>query len=169
MTSKLTALIVLAMAGLTFVVGCGSQGEPVSQVEPEAGDSAAVHDPHDIPLTEAEKDSLRQGLASYEEAVGKIKSYRDAIQAALAAGSPPEAHRPLDELDIVLEHLPTVARDNNVPRTEWETVNTSAQQLRESFNQVHAKIDAGEEPDFQAVASNIDAAIERLEAVPTGQ
>jgi hypothetical protein len=48
-------------------------------------------------------------------------------------------------------------------------VNTSAQQLRESFNKVHAQVDAGEEPDYQAVSGEIDAAIARLDGVSTGR
>ena len=79
------------------------------------------------------------------------------------------AHRPLDELDVVLEHVPEVARATNIPKTQWETVNTSAQALRESFNKLHAQIDAGEQPSYEAVAADIDAAISRLESVPASQ
>jgi hypothetical protein len=47
-------------------------------------------------------------------------------------------------------------------------VNTSAQQLRDSFNKVHAQIDAGEKPNYQAVSDAIETAIGRLESVPAG-
>jgi len=165
MKKNLFTLVSLSVIGLVFSVGCNSQSEPAAGDGPQASTLAPAHDPHDVPLTEAERESLRQSLASYADAVTQIKSFRDSIQQALASGKPAEAHRPLDELDVVLEHMPVVARDNNVPRTQWETVNTSAQQLRDSFNQVHAQIDASEEPDYGAVAADIAAALSRLEGV----
>jgi hypothetical protein len=168
MKKKLFTLASLLVVGLISFAGCGSQDAPASGSAPHAGASAPVHDPDDIPLTDAEKESLRHGVTSYADALTQIKSYRDMIRDAVAAGDPTKAHRPLDELDVVLEHLPTIARDNNVPRTEWETVNTSTQELRDSFNQVHAAVDAGEKPKYQAVSASIDAAIGRLDAVSTG-
>ena len=168
MKKELFTLASLSVVGLIFSVGCGSQNEPAAESDPPAGAAAPAHDPDDIPLTEQQKESLRQGVRSYGEALGKIKSYRDTIRDAVAAGNPAKAHRPLDELDVVLEHLPTVARNHNVPRAEWETVNTSAQLLRDSFNKVHAQIDAGEKPDYQAVSGDVDAAIGRLEAASAG-
>ena len=77
------------------------------------------------------------------------------------------AHRSLDELDVVLEYLPTVARNNNIPKSQWENVNTSTQQIRESFNKLHAQIDGGEKVDYAAVAGDIDAALASLEGVQT--
>jgi hypothetical protein len=168
MLKELTRLAFLPLVGLVFSIGCGPQSEPAPQSGSQAGTAAPAHDPGDIPLTDAQKESLRQGVKSYADALTQIKSYRDTIRDAVAAGNPAKAHRPLDELDVVLEHLSTVARDHNVPRTEWETVNTSAQQLRDSFNKVHAQIDGGEKADYQAVSADIDAAIGRLEAVSAG-
>jgi hypothetical protein len=168
MKKKLTMLALLPLLGLMFSIGCGSQDEPAPNSDSKTGTTAPAHDPDDVPLTESQKDSLRQGVKNYADALARVKSYRDTIRDAVAAGDPTKAHRPLDELDVVLEHLPAVARDNNVPRTEWETVNTSAQQLRDSFNKVHAQIDGGEKPDYQAVSGDIDGAIGRLEAVSAG-
>ncbi|MEQ8846701.1 hypothetical protein [Botrimarina sp.] len=67
----------------------------------------------------------------------------------------------------MLGHLTTVARENDVPKSEWETINTSAQRLRERFNEVHARIDGGEAADYEAVADDVQAAIEQLEGVQT--
>jgi hypothetical protein len=47
-------------------------------------------------------------------------------------------------------------------------VNTAAQGLRDSFNAVHAQIDAGETPDYDAVAADVDSALARLRAVEAG-
>jgi hypothetical protein len=115
----------LALIGLTLLAGCGSSQEPAAGPSAPASTEQAAHDPHDVPLTDEQKDTLRQQLASYPDAVAKIKSYRDTIRDAIAAGQPAKAHRPLDELDVVLEHLTTVARDSNVARTNWESAGRS--------------------------------------------
>ena len=166
MKQEMLTIASLLIAGLTLSAGCGSQTDTVAGGDSHAGAAASAHDPDDIPLTDAQKESLRQGVTSYVDALRQIKSYRDTIRDAVKAGNPAKAHRPLDELDAVLEHLPTVARDSNVPRTQWETVNTSAQQLRDLFDKVHAQIDAGEQADYQAVETDIDSAFAQLDGIP---
>ena len=148
-----------------MLTGCSNKSEPASQDKDLNGTSTAAHDPHDIPLTDEQIETLKQSLTSYADALSKIKSYRDTIRDAVAAGDPRKAHRPLDELDVVLEHLPTVARATNLPKSQWETINTSAQQVRNLFNKVHAQIDAGQQPDYAAVAEEIASALASLEGV----
>lgn len=169
MTKRYSRLAVALLIGITSLVGCGQPPEPATPSDTGSGEDAAHVDPHDIPLTEADIEAIKTDLASYEDALAKIKEHRDAIRDAIAAGDPPTAHRPLDELDIVLEHLATVARENDVPKSAWETVNTSAQQIRELFNKVHAQIDAGKKPDYEAVSGEVDAALGALEGVTSDE
>ena len=163
-----TALaVVLGLA----LVGCGGSGPaPEDQAAPDLGDGGPVaaepaHDPDDVPITEADVERP----ADYDAAVSRIEGYRDSIRDDIAAARPTRAHRALDELDIVLDWLPEIARDGGVPRERWEEVNTAAQGLRESFNAVHAQIDAGEAPDFDAVAADVDEALARLRSVEAGE
>ena len=169
MEMHIARFAVFSLAGLAFFAGCGSSNEDAAPDSATVENEQPAHDPHDVPLTEEQKDALRQGVTGYADAIAKIKSYRDRIRDAVAAGNPPDAHRPLDELDVILEYMPTVARDTNVARTDWERVNTSAQQLRERFDQVHAQIDAGEQPNYDAVSADVDAAISRLESISASQ
>jgi hypothetical protein len=133
------------------VLGCAKATPP-----PEA---AADH--HDVPITEADV----KLPASYAEAVPRVKAYRDAIRAAIEAGTPEAAHRPLDELDLVLGKLTSIAKDSGIPIDHWEAINLSARALREHFNQLHAAIDEHRAPDYQAVATGIDGSIATLEQV----
>jgi hypothetical protein len=103
--------------------------------------------------------------ATYAEALPQVKGYRDTIRTAIETGTPGKAHRALDELDIVLNKLPAIAKSSGVPIEKWETVNTSAQELRNLFNQVHSAIDDKREPDYKAVAGPIDLAFAKLEQV----
>lgn len=167
MTTQLSRVALTLVVGLLTTIGC-QQEQPAPPAK-DAGTSEATSavDPHDIPLTESEIEALKTGLVSYQDALAKVKFYRDAIRDAIAAGNPLEAHRPLDELDIVLEYLPTLAREKQIPKSEWETINTAAQRIRELFNQVHTQIDAGDQPDYQAVADEVNSHITALEGVAT--
>lgn len=156
------AAAVLALIAISSQTGCGESHEAVANHAggaPAARQSAGAHDPDDVPITEADV----QMPATYAEAIERIKSYRDQIRRPIEAGTPGKAHRPLDELDIVLGKLTAIARDSGVPREQWEQVNSSARELRHLFNQVHTAIDEGARPDYASVARPIDEAIERLE------
>ena len=172
----IAALALSVWAGAAWT-GCGKSDEaskadsgnasPSSDhkhEDAEAGEGHANHsesDPHDHPITEADVEMP----ANYAEAVSRIKSYRDAIREGAGSDTPGLAHRPLDELDIVLRKLPAIARDSGVPPEKLETINLSARELRDLFNQVHEAIDENRAADFPAVADKIQEAISRLETV----
>ncbi len=150
-------LLAITGAMCLSLFGC-SQADKSTEAEQTA---APAHDPDDVPITEADVEMP----GNYEEAIPRITSYRDTIRGAIEAGTPSKAHRPLDELDIVLNKLPSIAKDSGIPQEQWETINTSAQELRGLFNQVHSAIDEKREPDYNAVAESVDQAIEKLEQV----
>jgi len=166
-----SALFVLVTT--LYVVGCGRDSAPPAADKATPDKAAATHghdhdhgdhdhaegqDHHDVPITEADV----QMPANYAEAVTRIQSYRDAIRTAATGADPELAHRPLDELDIVLNRLPEIARDSGVPKQQWEAINTGARELRNLFNQVHAAIDEHRKPDYAAVAQPIDEQIAKL-------
>jgi hypothetical protein len=122
-----------------------------------------------VPLTEEEIARLKEETARYEDAIAHIRQYQQTIQQEATAGEPAKAHRALDNLDVVLERLPEVARDSGVPRDRWQEVNETAQKLRELFDQVHVRIDAGENPDYQSVADEIDQGIQTLATIEPEQ
>lgn len=136
---------------LAFALGCGKTETP----------KAAETENDDVAITEADV----KLPATYADALPQIKGYRDTIRAAIEAGTPGKAHRALDELDIVLDKLPEIAKRSGVPAEKWEAINTSARELRDLFNQVHSAIDAKREPDYKAVAEPIDQSIAKLEQV----
>lgn len=142
------------MCVLAFTAfGCTEQKQ--DQPEPDA------IDPDDVPITIADVDMPK----SYRDAVERVREYRDQIRDAIAAKIPSKAHRPLDELEFVLESMPYLARDAGVPKRQWETVVLAAEDISELFNQVHAAIDEHRKPDYAAVAEPIDDAINRLAAL----
>lgn len=142
----------MVLIGLQFV-GCSAGAPPVVETE-------AV-DPDDVPITEADVELP----ATYRDAVARLCGYRDQIRDAIAAGRPGKAHRPLDEIEIVLERMPYLARKDGVPKRQWETVVVASEDISELFNQVHSAIDDHRQPDYEAVAAPIEDALGRLAAV----
>jgi hypothetical protein len=140
---------------------------PANPEAPAANPEPAAANPGGMPLTQEEKDALKREITSYEVAVDRIRTYRETIRERIGERKPTEAQRSLDELDLVLEWLPATAKDSNIAEEHWEKVNTAAQTLRNSYNEVHARIDGGKDPGYGAVGAQIDTAIADLESVPT--
>lgn len=164
--SMILVACVTSFASTGFLIGCG-EPDPQPSAQPSGPAAApeatvtAPADPDDVPIKEADV----KRPADFPDALTRIKGYRDTIRDEIAAGRPTKAHRALDELDIVLNWLPEIARDSSVPKEQWETVNTTAQQIRELFNKVHTKIDAKQDPDYSSVSKDIDQSIKQLDEV----
>jgi hypothetical protein len=171
LTRMISIQTILAAAVSTgLVIGCGKNGEddpaPAGTgTQGTAGENGAAADPHDVPLTEEEIAQLKADTARYEDALDRIRHYQETIERETTGGEPAKAHRALDNLDVVLERLPEAAQESGVPRAKWQEVNETAQKLRDLFNEVHARIDAGEAPDYAAVADEVDRGIETLAAI----
>lgn len=167
-----TALLCVGMTSLGILTGCGPQEQkPAAEEQGQAAESGTggeAVDPHDVPITEEQKQQMREETAKFADAVAKVKALRDTIQRETKDGLPEnpfEAHQALDKADIVVQWLPEVARDSGVPKEHWETVNVAANELRELFEQVHQNIDDKADPGFASVADQFDAKIGELETV----
>ena len=164
MNTRMTCSLFVLLIGIATVAGCNKEPQSVGPTDPASENTTAENDPLDIPMTDEEIASLKQSVSSYADALTKIKSFRDKICAAVTSGDVHTSHRPLDELDVLLDHVTTVVRDSNIPKSQWETVNTSVQELRDLFSGLHAQIDAGEKADYEAIAADIAAALEKLDS-----
>ncbi|MBI1903703.1 MAG: hypothetical protein HYS13_21580 [Planctomycetia bacterium] len=148
------------------IAGCGQDAaQPAGGNQAASGTPSTTHDPNDVPLTKDEIKQIKAENAKFTDAVTNIQSFRDTIRDAIAAGTPAKAHRSLDKLDVVLQALPDIAQSSNIPKEQWQTVGENAQKLRDLFNQVHANIDAGKEPDYTSVSGDVDKAVDALKGV----
>jgi hypothetical protein len=169
--------VVFSASVALVAVGCGGSNSsptpaPVPSTDtstPTVSETAATPDehadPHDVPMTEAEIEQLKQETATYPAAVEQLKSFRETIQTETTGGEPAKAHRSLDKADLVLQWLPEIAQNSNVAKESWETVGENAQKVRDAFGKVHANIDAGTAPDYAAVQSDVDAGMDALSSV----
>lgn len=157
-----TTSVVLGCFGL--LIGCSEPDQPGASggsLEANGGEQAEEFDPHDIKITE---DDVERP-ADFKDAIARIKKYRDDIEKNAGGDTPGLAHRPLDELDYVLQWLPTIARDSDVPQDHWGAINIAAKDLRKLFDTVHLNIDSKVDPDFASVKELVDAKIAELETI----
>ena len=166
------ALLSVTVLSLGLMAGCGRQGQTGGDQDATHPDSGCQHaegvDPHDVPITEEQKQQLRKETAKFADAVARIKKFRDAVQEETKGGLPANpfaAHQALDRADLVVQWLPKIARDSGVPKENWETIATAANELREAFDKVHQNIDDKADPDFASVQQKMDAKIAELEAI----
>ena len=58
-----------------------------------------------------------------------------------------------------------IAREGGIPKEHWETINTSADRLRELFDQVHHNIDNKVDPGFGSVEQQMAQRLAELETI----
>ncbi len=161
----------LALLLLVAAVGCSqAKQDPAAKgdVATPAAEAKGDYNPHDVPITEEQKAELRKETAKFPGAVAKLKEFRQATEEETKNGipqNPYKAHQALDKADLLLQWIPGIARDSGVPSEKWETVTTTANDLRTLFEQVHQNIDNKKDPNFKAVAGEIDQKITQLEKV----
>jgi len=159
MTKRIAcAVFSLLLCGF-FLCGCNKSDVPEVSKAPIA--TAPADEFHPPPITA--KDVERP--TSFRDALPRIVGYRDSIVGFIDAGEPHSTHIPLDELDFVLSWLPELAQADNIPRTSWEPINTTAQEIRKLFNRVHARLDAEEAANYEEVSGDVDEAINRLQQI----
>ncbi|MFZ5832671.1 MAG: hypothetical protein ACOY3P_21495 [Planctomycetota bacterium] len=164
--------LALGIAGFGVLAGCNQSAQAPPANDGTSATEGDDYNPHDVPITEEQKAELRQQTAKFADAVATIKQFRNEIEQETAAGIPAnpfKAHQALDKADLLLQWLPEIARNSGVPKEQWETVNTSANDLRTLFEQVHQNIDNKQDPNFPAVAGEIDQKIAGLEAIAAPQ
>ena len=157
---------------LGLMIGCGPHdpsGGPQDAIQSDRdGQQPASIDPHDAPITEEQKQQLRKETAKFVDAVAKVSALRNIVEHETRNGLPENpfaVHQALDLADLVVQWLPEIARDSNVPKEHWERVTTSANELREFFDKVHLNVDNKADPDFASVKQPMDVRIGELQSI----
>ena len=149
--------------------GCGSKQPADAGATVDQADVAitAPADPHDTPLTDEEINQLRNETVRWSAALERIQEFAATIKLETTGGTPSKAHRALDLVDHLLQWLPDIAQTSKVPKDHWQAIGENTQALRDAFNVLHANIDAGKDPGHDAVAAEIQVAVEALAAIQT--
>jgi len=175
---RVSCVLTSVVIGLALAAGCSqSVPEPsapaaASPESPASSESAGDYNPHDVPITDEQKQQLREQAGEFPKAVEMIKELRNATEEETKNGipqNPYKAHQALDKADLVFQWLPEIARDSAVPKEHWEEITTTANDLRTLFEKVHQNIDNKREPDFASVAGEVDQKIARLAEIAQAQ
>jgi hypothetical protein len=104
---------------------------------------------------------------SLKAAITKLKSLRDQIGAAMDKNDPDAAHEPLHDVGKLLEAMPELAADTDLPESEWQEIKQEADRLFKAFGDVDSsfhKEDGDHQAAYKAVKSIIDEGVTKLEA-----
>ncbi|HEY2839176.1 MAG TPA: hypothetical protein VGJ26_08510 [Pirellulales bacterium] len=117
-----------------------------------AGDEDGAHAEPEVPR-------------DYRQAIVQVRAGVERIAKAIETSNLEAAHEPLDEIDATIGHLMLIAKQSGVPRGQWEEVNVARRALRAELDQLHAKIDANQRPDYAAAKGTIEDCLKRLQNV----
>lgn len=152
---SLSASCIACVAVLSLIsVGCTS-AKPDSQAD--GGGQAEEHG-HDHDHGHRPE--------SYSAALAQIKHARDEVKAAFDAGDPHACDEALHQVAEVLDVLPEVAAETDLPKEDWQVVKEQSKLLFDEFMKIHHGFhgDGKEEgASFDSVAESINAAIDALE------
>ena len=145
--------LALAAACLVPLAGC----EPTeSGVKADAHDHGHEHD------HEHGHGHLPESLHA---AVAELTSIREAVRAAILEGDPDDAHDPLHEVGELLEALPDIAAETDLPKEEWDAVKAANERLFDAFGAIdkayHTK-DGDKKAAYENVAGELEEAIEEI-------
>ncbi|MEM9352310.1 MAG: hypothetical protein AAGA92_04800 [Planctomycetota bacterium] len=136
---------------LASLAGCGTSGE--SDSEHSHGHE---HD-HDHGHSHRPE--------SLHEAVAELESLSEAIRTAIVDGDPKDAHDPLHEIGYLLEAIPDVAAETDLPEEEWNAVKAASEQLFDAFAEIdktyHVE-DGDKQAVYEDVSAGVDEAIEEI-------
>ncbi len=102
---------------------------------------------------------------SLHEAVAELEDLSEAIQAAIVDGDPEDAHDPLHEIGHLLEAIPDVAAETDLPESEWDAVKAASERLFEAFGDIdkayHVE-DGDKKAAYEEVSDVLEEAIEEI-------
>ena len=103
---------------------------------------------------------------SYTAALHQIEDACKEIKAAFDAGTPQECDEALHVVSEVLDVLPEVAAETDMPKDDWQIVKDQSQHLFDQFMKIHDGFhgDGKEGVSYDSVAGEIDTALEALQS-----
>lgn len=142
---------------LAVVAGC-QPGEPTSK--PDADNHEADHGhSHDHDHSGRHE--------SLQSAINELTEIRDSIRAAMEKNAPDAAHGPLHHVPELLEAMPDLAADTDLPESDWNEVKAAADKLFDAFSKIDAAFhekEGDKKGAYEEVRGMIDQELEVLKA-----
>lgn len=151
---SLSAIFVLSL--FTALAGCS----PPNQGEHHAHHDHAHHD-HDGDASESDH-GHGDHAETISDSVDQLEEMAKAITAAFAKGSPADAHDELHEIGHLIESLPELAKEEQLPAQSQTKVSEICETLMDAFGELDGVFHGGEEPDVASLSAQINKGIESL-------
>jgi len=156
--SRRLGYVVGLLAGV--LVGLGLSGcvnDPGPGPAPQTGaldqDDGKGHDA-DTPL------DFPSSVAALKDCYGKIKE-------AFEADKPGDAHVPLHDVGHLLEGITKAANEADLESADRDAVTVAVGRMFDAYGTIDGAMHAGKEPDYDAVAEDLDKGMTDLEDVLT--
>jgi hypothetical protein len=159
-------VICLSLLVAVLMAGCDRSA---AEKKPQAGQTQGKSEKHADHANHAGDEHPRP--VNFAAGVRELKEHyleiKKAFEQADMEKAIEQAHEPLHAVGDILEALPDLAKQSNLPPEELQTVKKSVDALFEGYGSVDDALHEGKEPNYQAVAANIDQAMAAMEAVHT--
>ena len=155
-------VITLALCGAWGVSGCrdADQGKhsksPTTQAGKDAHDHAGGHE------ADEPEHPLPKDLAA---GVVELKQHYQQIKEACEKNKADEAEEPLHAIGNLLESLPALARQTQLPDDDVKSLATAADKMFEAYFNIDEAIHDKKVPDYPSVAATLDDSMATIEAV----
>lgn len=136
-------------------LGCQSTSETAK--EDDGHEHGHDHDHADVSMT-------------FQDAVAELTAMRDQISNAIENDDPELAHNPLHEVSEILEAIPELAADTDLPESEWQQVKAETERLFDAFSKIDSafhKQGSDKKAVYEEVKASINEGVANLEAMLT--
>lgn len=153
-----TALASVLVVGVLTLAGCSS-----ATSDGDASDNAHGHDHgHDHDHEHGHRpDSLH-------EAVDHLAEIEEAVSKAIMSGDAEAADEPLHEVVDLLNAIPEIAAETDLPKEEWEAVKAASKRLFNAYKVIHDEFhgkdgkDSDKQAAYEKVSSELTEALEEI-------
>lgn len=100
------------------------------------------------------------------EAITELVVIRDNIRTSMENDDPDSAHDPLHHVAVVLQAMPELAADTDLPESEWNSINEQVDRLLDAFEELDLAFHDDSDPQaaYESASSAIDEGVAAMQA-----
>lgn len=138
---------------LSVCLGCSQETESSSH-----HDEHGHHHDHDHGHSERPE--------SLQAAITELVVIRDNIRNSMENDDPESAHEPLHQAGELLQVMPELAADTDLPESEWNSINEQIDRLLDAFGKLDLAFHDDSDPQaaYESTSSAIDEGVAAMQA-----
>lgn len=142
---------------LSVCLGCNSETESSNQHDDHGHDHGHEHG-HDHGHPERPE--------TLQAAIAELVVIRDSIRTSMENEDPESAHDPLHQVGFLLQGMPDLAADTDLPESEWNSINEQVERLLDAFDELDLAFHDDSDPQavYESTSSVIDKGVAAMQA-----